>query len=112
MEELHATGASAQKLTADEMKTIVAAAEAQRKSPSEWARGVLLHAAHNGISEAISTHMFTELVAVQLVIMNALDPLLREEKLTRDQVLGIFREVQATKGKRAQELLAKRAQQR
>jgi hypothetical protein len=45
-------------------------------------------------------------------MMNALEPLLRGEKLSREQVAGIFREVQATKAVRAQELLVKRTQTR
>lgn len=75
----------------------------------DWARGVLLDHFRNSGPTATSTHIFTELVAIQLVMMNAFEPMLRGEKLTREQIAGIFREVQATKATRAQEILLKRA---
>jgi hypothetical protein len=74
----------------------------------DWARGVLLEHFRNSGPTATPTHIFTELVAIQLVMMNAFEPILRGEKLTREQIAGIFREVQATKAARAQEILLKR----
>lgn len=74
----------------------------------DWARGVLLDHFQNSGPSVTLTHIFTELVGIQLVMMNALEPLLRGEKLARDQIAGIFREVQATKATRAQEILLKR----
>ena len=74
----------------------------------DWSRGVLLEHFQNAGPSATPTHIFTELVAIQLVMMNAFEPILRGEKLTREQIAGIFREVQATKATRAQEILLKR----
>lgn len=58
----------------------------------------------------METHMFTELVGIQMLLMNTLEPLLCGEKLTREQVKAHFRQVQTTKAAQAQELLAKRSQ--
>jgi mobilization protein NikA len=82
------------------------------KTVAEWAREVLLGELRDAAPRATQTHIFTELVAIQLVMMNAMEPLLRGEKLSREQVASIFREVQATKAARAQEILLKRAQAR
>lgn len=78
----------------------------------DWARGVLLEHFRNSGPTATPTHIFTELVAIQLVMMNAFEPILRGEKLTREQIAGIFREVQGTKATRAQEILLKRTRTR
>ena len=55
-------------------------------------------------------HIFTELVGVQMLLMNALDPLLRSEKMSQEQLAALYRRVQTTKTAQAQELLAKRGQ--
>ena len=58
----------------------------------------------------MQTHIFTEVVAIELAIMNALEPLLRGERLSPEEAAQIFREVQATKAARAQQILLKRSQ--
>jgi hypothetical protein len=78
------------------------------KSVADWAREALLGELREAAPRATQTHIFTELVAIQLVMMNAFEPILRGEKLSREQIAGIFREVQATKATRAQEILLKR----
>ena len=55
-------------------------------------------------------HLFTELVGIQMLLMNALEPLLRGEKMAQEQLTALFRQVQTTKAAQAQELLAKRSQ--
>ena len=55
-------------------------------------------------------HIFTELVGLQMLLMDTLEPLLRGDKLAQDQVKNLFRQVQTTKAAKAQELLAKRSQ--
>jgi hypothetical protein len=57
-------------------------------------------------------HIFTELVGIQMLLMNTLEPLLSSERLSPEQVAALFRQVQATKAAKAQELLAKRSQNR
>ena len=98
------------KLTPDEERQILAAAEADGKAPSEWARDLLLRGAVATNRGEMEMHIFTELVGIQMLLMNALDPLLRGEKMTQEQLAALYRRVQATKATQAQELLAKRGQ--
>ena len=98
------------KLTPDEERQILAAAEAEGKAPSEWARDLLLRGAVDTNRGEMEMHLFTELVGIQMLLMNALDPLLRGEKMTQEQLAALYRRVQATKTTQAQELLAKRGQ--
>jgi hypothetical protein len=100
------------KLTPEEERRILAAAEADGKAPSEWARDLLLSGAAAIVRGEMETHIFTELVGLQMLLMGTLDPLLKGETRTPDQVAGLFRQVQATKAARAQELLAKRSQKK
>ena len=98
------------KLTPDEERQILVAAEADGKAPSEWARDLLLRGAVASNRGEMEMHIFTELVGIQMLLMNALDPFLRGEKMTQEQLAALYRRVQATKTTQAQELLAKRGQ--
>jgi hypothetical protein len=98
------------KLTPDEERQILAAAEAEGKAPSEWARDLLLRGAVGTNRGEMEMHLFTELVGIQMLLMNSLDPLLRGEKMTQEQLAALYRRVQSTKTTQAQELLAKRGQ--
>jgi hypothetical protein len=98
------------KLTPDEERQILVAAEADGKAPSEWARDLLLRGALASNRGEMEMHIFTELVGIQMLLMNALDPLLRGEKMTQEQLAALYRRVQVTKTTQAQELLAKRGQ--
>ena len=100
------------KLTPDEERQILAAAEAEGKAPSEWARDLLLRGAIATYRGEMEMHIFTELVGIQMLLMNTLEPLLRGEKLAQEQLAILFRRVQTTKAAQAQELLAKRSQNR
>jgi hypothetical protein len=98
------------KLTPDEEKQILAAAAAQGKVPSEWARELLLRGAVISNQGEMEMHIFTELVGIQMLLMNALEPLLRGDKLVQEQLNVLFRRVQTTKAAQAQELLSRRGQ--
>jgi hypothetical protein len=100
------------KLTPVEEKQILAAAEAQGKVPSEWVRELLLRGAVISDQREMELHIFTELVGIQMLLMNTLEPLLRGDKISQDQLTVIFRRVQTTKAAQAQELLARRNQKR
>jgi len=100
------------KLTPDEERQVLAAAQAEGKAPSEWVRELLLRGAVAGNRGEMEMHLFTELVGIQMLLMNALDPLLRGEKVTQEQLTALYRRVQTTKAAQAQELLAKRAQKK
>jgi hypothetical protein len=100
------------KLTVAESKSIEDAASRVSKTPSEWARDVLLRAAAFASHSEMELHIFTELVGIQMLLMNTLEPLLRGEKLGLEQPAALFRGVQTSKAARAQELLARRSQNR
>jgi hypothetical protein len=98
------------KLTTDEARAIKEAASRAGKTPSEWARELLLRPEAVGKSTEMEMHIFTELVGIQMLLMSTLEPILRGETLTQDQIAMVFRNVQTTKTGKAQELLAKRGQ--
>ena len=97
------------KLTPEEERQILAAAEAGGKAPSEWVRDLLLRGAVASNRDEMEMHIFTELVGIQMLLMNTLEPLLRGDKLAQEQLAILFRRVQTTKAAQAQELLAKRS---
>ena len=72
------------KVTPDEERQILAAAEAEGKAPSEWARDLLLRGAVTSNRGEMEMHLFTELVGIQMLLMNALEPLFRDEKWLRN----------------------------
>jgi hypothetical protein len=98
------------KLTANEAKAVEEAASRAGKTPSEWARDLLLRGVVVGSHTPMEMHIFTELVGIQMLLMNTLEPLLRGDKIAQEQLTILFRQVQTTKATRAQELLAKRGQ--
>jgi len=98
------------KLTTNEAKAVEEAASRVGKTPSEWARELLLRGAVVGNPAPMEMHIFTELVGIQMLLMNTLEPLLRGDKLAQEQLTVLFRQVQTTKAAKAQELLAKRSQ--
>ena len=98
------------KLTPTEAKTVEEAASRVGKTPSEWARDLLLRGVVVGSHTPMEMHIFTELVGIQMLLMNTLEPLLRGDKIAQEQLTILFRQVQTTKATRAQELLAKRGQ--
>jgi hypothetical protein len=100
------------KLTVAESKCIEDAALRVSKTPSEWARDVLLRTAAFASHSEMELHIFTELVGIQMLLMNALEPLLRGDKLAQEQLTALFRRVQTNKAGQAQELLARRNQNR
>ena len=100
------------KLTAIEARVIEDAASRAGKTPSEWAREALLRAAQGGSSDPIGMDIFAECVGSQMLMMNALDPLLKAAGMAPEHIKALFDQVQKTKRNHAQELLAKRAKQR
>ncbi len=81
----------------------------QGKTLGDWARESLVREMRSGPQSDLKQHIFTELVGVQLLLMNALAPVLRGEHCTQDQLESLWKHVQATKTRKAQELLSKRA---
>ena len=100
------------KLTAAEARVIDDAATRAGKTPSEWAREVLLRAAQGGSSSPLGMDIFIESVGSQMLMMAAFDPLLKASGMATEHISALFDRVQKTKLIRAQELLAKRANRR
>ena len=98
------------KVTSSEFRELESFAERQGQSISEWIRQTLLAEARGERSGAMNLHIFTELVGVQMLLMDTLEPLLRGEKIAQEQIKALFRQVQTTKAARAQEILSKRSQ--
>ena len=94
------------KLTLDEEGEVLAAAESVGKAPSEWAREVILLAARHTRTAEENGALFTEVQAIRLLLINALEPLLRGEKMTSEQFKGLLRYVKNNKRKAADEMLA------
>ena len=78
------------------------------KTVADWARDQILGRPGFHGARSLDGHLFTELVGIQLLLMNTLGPLLRGERLTAEQLDAVLRQVQSAKARKAQELLAKR----
>lgn len=97
------------KLTPQEEKEVLIAAESQGKAPSEWARDALLCAAR-GQQRGDGIAAFAEIQAIRLLLINTLEPLLRGEKMTAEQFKEMLRYVRANKRKAAADMLASYAE--
>jgi hypothetical protein len=53
--------------------------------------------------------IFPELVGIQMLLRNTLEPLQRADQLAQEQLTLLFRQVQTRKAAKAQELLAQRS---
>ncbi len=102
------TQSIATRFTRSEEQVLLKRAEANGQNLREWARDVLLRVAVNESRVEMEMHIFTELVGIQMLLMNALDPLLRGETMAQEQLAVLYRRVQTTKAAQAQELLTKR----
>jgi len=97
------------KLTPDEQRELEQASLAAGKKMGEWVRDVLLRSARRNQSAAgEDAILLTEIVGIQLFLMNVLSPLTRGEQLSEEQYETIVRAVQASKANAARELFARR----
>jgi len=96
------------RLTEPEYAALEKQAWSKGMTVGDWTREVLVRNLNSFDKTALAVEIFTELVAIELAIMNGLEPLLCGEKLSHEQAAGIFRQVQTAKAPRAQELLVKR----
>ena len=102
------TQSIATRFTRSEEQALLTRAEANGQNLREWARDVLLRATVDESRGEMEMHIFTELVGIQMLLMSALDPLLRGEKMAQEQLAALYHRVQTTKAAQAQELLTKR----
>ena len=96
------------KITESEFAELEAFASQHGQSVSEWIRQTLLSEVRSQRNTATTLHVFTELVGIQLLLMNTLGPLIRGEKLSGENLDAVLRQVQSSKVRKAQELLSKR----
>lgn len=96
------------KLTELEFAEAERAAAARGQWLSEWVRDVIVGEVRIESEERIAKHAFTELVGLQLLLMNALQPLLVGQKISAEQFQNLVEQIQATKQDKARELLARR----
>ena len=96
------------RLTESEYSAMESHAWAAGKTIADWVRESLLRELEAGSQRRVEQHVFTELVGVQLLLMNTLGPLLRGERMTGEQLDALLKQVQSTKARKAQELLSKR----
>jgi hypothetical protein len=78
------------------------------KTVADWVRDQILGRPAIHGTGSLDEHLFTELVGIQLLLMNTLGPLLRGERLTAEQLDAVLRQVQSAKARKAQELLTRR----
>jgi len=96
------------KLTRSEEAELQRASASEGKTPSEWAREVLLGCARRAAGTSQEPTLLTEIVGIQLFLMNVLSPLTRGEHLSPEQYQNIIKGVQANKGRTAHQLLVRR----
>jgi hypothetical protein len=104
------TQSIATRFTRTEEKALLKEAAANSQNLREWAREVLLRADGAANRTGLEMHIFAELVGIQMLLMDTLEPLLRGDKLAQEQIKVLFRQIQTTKAAKAQEILAKRIQ--
>lgn len=78
------------------------------KTVCDWARECITQQLGQGFQKSLDAHIFTELVGIQLLLMNTLGPIARGEQMAADQVEAVFRQVQTRKAAKAHEILNKR----
>jgi hypothetical protein len=96
------------KLTELEFAEAERAAAARGQWLSEWVRDVIVREVRMESEERIAEHAFTELVGLQLLLMNVLQPLLLGQKISGEQFQKLVEQIQATKQNKARELLTRR----
>ena len=77
------------------------------KTVADWARDQILSRSPATNSASLQERTLTELVGIELLLINALPPLLRGERIPQERVEALWKQVQTTKGRKAQELLGK-----
>jgi len=93
------------KLTPVEAKAIEQAAFHAGKTPSEWAREVLLREVHGTSATSDNRTVLAEIVGLQLFLTNVLSPIARGERITIEHYQEIMRQVREHKHRAAAEIV-------
>lgn len=89
------------KLTRAEEAELYGAAKTEGKYAGEWAREVLLREARRTKDDAL----FTELIAMRVLLNNVLRPMALGQKMTSDHFNEVLANVRSEKRKAAQEVM-------
>ncbi len=95
------------KLSQSECAEAERAAAGRGQWLSEWVRDVILRELKD---QNANLDLVSEIIGLQLLLMNVLAPLARGERISAEQFQGIVKSIQATKVKAAEEMLARRRQ--
>ncbi len=93
------------KFTEVEAKVLAEQAAQRGQLLGEWARENLLAASREQVREVENTASFTEIQALRLVLINALEPLLRGEQWSAEQFKQMLLYVKSNKQRVAAELM-------
>jgi hypothetical protein len=96
------------KLTAKEFDSIVEASQNSGKAIGEWAREALLREANGAPGRLSHEDVMTQLVGVELLLMNALAPLVRGETMSADWYSNLLKQVRESKQEAAKVVMTKR----
>jgi hypothetical protein len=94
------------KFTEVEAEIFTHRAAANGQLLGEWARGVLLQATSRSVQSSSELALFAEVQSLRLLLINALEPLLRGDKMSAEQFKELLRYVKNNKRKAADEMLA------
>ena len=98
------------KLTATEAAAVNAAAESEGKAVGEWLRDLVQRELAEDSGQLQPLAVMGEVAALRLLLINALEPLLRGDKMTAEQFKEMLRYVKANKRKAAEDTLASYAE--
>jgi hypothetical protein len=87
-----------------------AAAESEGKAVGEWLRDLVQRELAEGSGQLQSLAVMGEVAALRLLLINALEPLLRGDKMTAEQFKEMLRYVKANKRKAAEDALVSYAE--
>jgi hypothetical protein len=94
------------KFTEAEAEIFTQRAAANDQLLGEWARGALLQATSRSVQSSSDLALFAEVQSIRLLLINALEPLLRGDKMSAEQFKELLRYVKNNKRKAADEMLA------
>jgi hypothetical protein len=89
------------RVTRAEQQELAAAAKSEGKALSEWAREVLLREARSARADAL----FTEIVAIRMLLNLVLKPLSCGELMTPESFSAVLTNVRTTKRKAATDVM-------
>ena len=95
------------KLTRTEYAEVERHCESLGVDFGEWLRGLVLHEVRNDTGRLA---LIGEVTSLRLILINALEPLLRGDRMTAEQFKEMLRYVKANKRKAAEDALASYAE--